>query len=103
MEFVLGVVMVLCGGEGLVSGGGVGGGVPLVEDAGDVVDVHGVEGAGGGQVAGAVADEEVGGAFREVPDVCFDAGAAPAEGFEEGDAAPVVIVGVAVNGLHVAG
>lgn len=68
-----------------------------------MVDVHGVEGAGGGEIAGAVADEEVGGARGEVPDVCFDAGAAPAEGFEEGDAAPVVVVGVAVDGLHVAG
>ena len=39
-----------------------------------------------------MADEEVAGALGEKPDVGFDAGAAPAEGFEERDASPVVIV-----------
>jgi hypothetical protein len=47
-----------------------------------------------------VSDEEVVG---EEPDVSFDASAAPVEGVIEGDAAPVVIVGVACYGGDVAG
>ena len=46
-----------------------------------------------------MADQEVGGA---VPDVGLDARAAGSEGFVEGHPAPIVVVGVAGDGVDVA-
>ena len=53
------------------------------------MDIEGLEGAVARQGGGVVAYVELG---IEEPDIGFDAGAACAEGGEEGDAAPVVVV-----------
>lgn len=69
--------------------------VHFVEEIYQRVDVEVSEGAVCGQGGGVVADVEL---FVEEPDVCFDTGAAPVDGVEERDAAPVVVVRVAGNG-----
>jgi hypothetical protein len=52
----------------------------VVEQRDEGVDVRAKECACGREIARRVADEELGGRGREEPDVCFDAGAAVAEG-----------------------
>ena len=75
----------------LRSGNERGGGVLSREDGEEGLDVECIESSGGGQGTGFVADVE--GAVDQ-RDVCFDGGAADAEGGVEGDGAPVVVVGV---------
>jgi hypothetical protein len=73
----------------------------VVEQCDERVDVYATECACRREIARRVSDEELFGRGREEPDVCFDAGAAVAEGVVQGDAAPVVVVGVAGDGRDV--
>lgn len=66
--------------------------VHFVEEIHKRVDVEVSESAVCGEGGGVVADVEF---FVEEPDVCFHARAAPVDGVEERDAAPVVVVRVA--------